>query len=147
MAEGDALVSDALRNLKTAIDEAEARITVDPLPEVVVDPVLLTQVFQNLIANAIKFHKDAPPSINISARREGSDWVFSVRDQGIGIDARHQDRIFQIFERLHPIEEYAGSGIGLSIAKKIVERHGGRIWVESQPGTGSSFNFSISAGP
>ncbi len=146
MAEGGALVSAALHNLKTAIDEAEASITVDPLPELVVDPVLLTQVFQNLIANAIKFHKDAPPSVNISARREGSDWVFSVRDHGIGIEARHQDRIFQIFERLHPIEEYSGSGIGLSIAKKIVERHGGKIWVESQPGTGSSFYFSINAG-
>jgi PAS domain S-box-containing protein len=139
------VVQNALANLKTAIDEAGALITIDSLPTVVVDPVLFTQVFQNLIANAIKFQKGAVPYIHISAVRQGSDWIFSVRDNGIGIPDRHRDRIFHIFERLHSSEEFSGSGIGLAITRKIVERHGGRIWVESQPGVGSVFSFSVSA--
>jgi light-regulated signal transduction histidine kinase (bacteriophytochrome) len=115
------------------------------LPTIVGDPVLLTQVFQNLIANAIKFQKSAAPAIHISAQRQGSEWILSVRDNGIGIESRHLDRIFRIFERLHSIEEYSGSGIGLAITRKIVERHRGKIWVQSQPGIGSTFSFSLAA--
>ncbi len=139
------IVQDALANLKAAIDESHAQISLDLLPAVVVDPVLFTQVFQNLIANAIKFQRNSSPKIHISASREGKEWIFSIRDNGIGIEARHLDRIFRIFERLHSSQEYSGSGIGLAITRKIVERHGGRIWVESQPGIGSTFFFSISA--
>jgi len=140
-----AIVDNALHNLKTAIDESAVGITVDPLPTVVGDPVLLTQVFQNLIANAIKFQKDTTPHVHVSAQRSGSEWIFSVRDNGIGIESRHLERIFRIFERLHSIEAYTGSGIGLAITRKIVERHQGRIWVESQPGSGSIFFFSLPA--
>jgi PAS domain S-box-containing protein len=142
---GDFILQNALDNLKTAIEESGAQITADPLPTIVGDPVLLAQVFQNLIANAIKFRKDAAPAIHVCACRQANDWIFSVRDTGIGIEPRHLDRIFRIFERLHTAEDYSGSGIGLAITKKVVERHGGRIWVESQPGKGSTFYFSISA--
>jgi PAS domain S-box-containing protein len=139
------LLDNALSNLKSAIDESGAQVTSDCLPVVAVDPVLFTQVFQNLIANAIKFQKAPPPSVHISAQREAREWIFSVRDNGIGIEPHHHDRIFRIFERLHPTEQFSGSGIGLAITRKIVERHGGRIWVDSQSGTGSTFHFSISA--
>jgi len=140
-----AILDNALANLKTAIDESDVRITCDVLPTIVGDPVLLTQVFQNLIANGIKFQKDTVPSIHISARRERREWIFSVRDNGIGIEPHHLERIFRIFERLHSIEEYSGSGIGLAITRKIVERHRGRIWVESEPGAGSTFFFAVSS--
>jgi two-component system sensor kinase FixL len=139
------ILDNALANLKTAIDESAARITCDFLPAIVGDPVLLIQVFQNLIANAIKFQKGTAPSIHISARREGREWIFSVRDNGIGIESRHLERIFRIFERLHSIEDYSGSGIGLAITRKIVERHRGRIWVESELGAGSTFFFAVSS--
>jgi signal transduction histidine kinase len=142
---GDSILQNALDNLKPAIEESGAQITADPLPPLVVDPVLLIQVFQNLIVNAIKFRKEGAPSIHISARRDANDWVFSVRDNGIGMEARHLERIFRIFERLHTAEQYPGSGIGLAITKKVVERHGGKIWVESQLGEGSTFFFSLSA--
>lgn len=139
------IVRNALANLKTALDESGARVSVDPLPTIVVDPILFTQVFQNLIANAVKFQRDGSPQVHVSASRQGSEWIFSVRDNGIGIAPHHLDRIFRIFERLHSSHEYSGSGIGLAITRKIVERHGGRIWVESQPGIGSTFYFSIAA--
>lgn len=139
------LLENALTNLKTAIEESGAQITTDPLPTIVADPILFTQVFQNLIANAIKFQKGTAPSVHISVQRQAREWIFSVRDNGIGIEPHHRDRIFRIFERLHNSEQYSGSGIGLAITRKIVERHGGQIWVESQPGTGSTFHFSISA--
>jgi PAS domain S-box-containing protein len=141
----DSVLQNALDNLKAAIDESNAQITVDPLPGIMVDPVLFAQVFQNLIANAIKFQKEKSPPIHISARREADEWIFSVRDKGIGIESRHLNRIFRIFERLHTSEEYSGSGIGLAVTRKIVERHGGRIWVESQPGEGSTFYFALPA--
>ena len=140
-----AVLDNALHNLKTAIDESGARITSDPLPTIVGDPVLLTQVFQNLIANAIKFQKGTGPSVHISARLQDAAWIYSVRDNGIGMESRYLDRIFRIFERLHSIEEYSGAGIGLAITRKIVERHHGKIWVESQPGEGSTFFFSLSS--
>ncbi len=141
--EAGSLLEHALSNLKTAIDESGAQITIDSLPVISVDPVLFTQVFQNLIVNAIKFQKNTVPKVHISALNVAAEWIFSVRDNGIGIESHHRDRIFGIFERLHSAEQYSGSGIGLAITRKIVERHGGRIWVESQPGTGSTFHFSL----
>jgi PAS domain S-box-containing protein len=133
----------ALANLKAAIESAGARVEVGPLPEVTVDPVQLTQVFQNLIGNAIKFHGAEPPRIRISAMRLDRGWQFSVQDNGIGIDPRHCDKIFEVFQRLHTQDQYSGTGIGLAICKKIVESHGGRIWVESKPGEGATFHFTI----
>ncbi len=136
----------ALTNLKAAIEQNSAVVTHDPLPTVMADNLRLVQLFQNLIGNAIKFHFEEPPRIHISAEQKGNDWVFSVRDNGIGIEPQYVERIFVIFQRLHTREEYAGTGMGLAICKKIVERLGGRIWVESQPGLGSTFYFTIPAG-
>jgi signal transduction histidine kinase len=133
----------ALENLSTAIEESGAVVTHDRLPSVVANPSQLIQVFQNLIGNAIKFRSSAPPRIHVSAGRSIEKWVFSVRDNGIGIEANFLERIFKMFERLHSYTEYPGTGIGLTIAKQVVERHGGRIWVESQPGKGSVFFFTI----
>lgn len=137
------IVRGALENLAAAIGESSAEISVEPLPTVYADPGLLTLVFQNLIGNAIKFRGDDPPHVVISAFRQGRDWIFSVKDNGIGINPEHIDRIFRIFERLHGPDVYPGTGVGLAITKKIVERHGGRIWVESQPSQSSTFFFSI----
>ncbi|WP_287587158.1 PAS domain S-box protein [Candidatus Borrarchaeum sp.] len=133
----------ALINLKMAIEESNAVITNDLLPNIMADRSQLIQLFQNLIGNAIKFRGKALPRVHVSARQEGSDWIFSVRDNGIGVDPKYFDRIFDVFQRLHSRDEYPGSGIGLSICKKIVERHNGRIWVESQPENGSTFFFTI----
>jgi PAS domain S-box-containing protein len=138
------ILNHALSNLRVASEENEATITFDHLPIVEVDATQLTQVFQNLISNAIKFHRaDVPPCIHVSAERQGDEWRFSVRDNGIGIAPEHSERIFLIFQRLHTREEYPGTGIGLAVCKKIVERHNGRIWVESIPGGGSTFYFTI----
>ncbi|MGZ7120297.1 MAG: sensor histidine kinase, partial [Methanobacterium sp.] len=131
-------------NLKTNIDENNAEITVDNLPIVIADGSQLVQLFQNLIGNAIKFKKpDEPPKIHISAHKEDNEYLFSVSDNGIGMESQYAERIFVIFQRLHTIDEYKGTGVGLSIAKKIVERHGGRIWVESELGEGSTFYFTL----
>jgi light-regulated signal transduction histidine kinase (bacteriophytochrome) len=105
--------------------------------------VQLTQLFQNLIGNGLKFHGEEPVRLHISANRRDSEWVFAVGDNGIGIDPKHFERIFVIFQRLHSRREYSGTGIGLAICKKIVERHGGRIWVESAPGKGATFYFTL----
>ena len=143
----DALVEQVLSNLKVAITEVNATVTYDGLPTVQADATQLGRVFQNLIANALKFHhKDAPPQVQISAARQDRYWRFAVRDNGIGIDPAYHERIFVLFQRLHTSAEYPGTGIGLAICKKIVERHGGRIWVESAPGHGATFSFTIPAG-
>jgi two-component system, LuxR family, sensor kinase FixL len=140
-----AIVQNAVSNLKAAIDESGAIITVGELPTIPADGGLLTQVFQNLVGNAIKFRRDGPPRVNVSAALIGGNWVFSVSDDGIGVEPQYADRIFRIFERLHPPQKYQGSGIGLAVSKKIVERHGGRMWLDSQRGEGALFSFSIPA--
>jgi PAS domain S-box-containing protein len=139
------VVATAEKNLESAIAESGAEISRDDLPQVLADEGQLAQVFQNLIGNAIKFRREDPPRVHVGARREGNDWIFWVRDNGIGIESEYFDRIFVIFQRLNPREIYPGTGIGLAITKKIVERHGGRIWVESKPGEGSTISFSIPA--
>ena len=136
-------LQDALTNLHTSIGESGAVIQVDPLPTVQADAIQLTQLYQNLIANAVKFRSDRPPEIQIGARREQEAWRFWVRDNGIGIEPQYAERIFMIFQRLHTRKTYPGTGIGLAICKRIVERHGGSIWVESQPGQGSTFYFTL----
>jgi PAS domain S-box-containing protein len=146
LTDGTAVLDRALANLKAAIDASGAVVTHGPLPTVVHDDLLLVQLFQNLIGNAIKFHVEMPPRIHVSAEPKGEEWVFAVRDNGIGIDPQYAQRIFTIFQRLHTNEEYSGTGIGLAICKKIVERRGGRIWVQSQPGSGSTFYFTVPMG-
>jgi signal transduction histidine kinase len=133
----------AIKNLQAAIDESGTRITSDRLPVILADSSQLLQVFQNLIGNAIKFRGSDPPAIQISAVSKGAHWLFSVADNGIGIEPEHAEIVFAIFKRLHTRAEYPGSGIGLAICKKIIERQGGRIWVESQPGRGSTFKFTL----
>ncbi|MBW4562482.1 MAG: GAF domain-containing protein [Mojavia pulchra JT2-VF2] len=135
-----------LSNLRGRIHESGAVITHDPLPTVMADSTQLMQLFQNLIANAIKFRSDRPLQIHIGAERLEDEWLFSVRDNGIGLDPRFSDRIFVIFQRLHTREEYPGTGMGLAICKKIIECHRGRIWVESQLGEGATFYFTIPVG-
>jgi len=132
--------------LQNTIEESGGQVEREPLPTVMGDRTQLGQVLQNLIANAIKFHPvDRPPRVHISARRQDREWVLAVRDNGIGIDPRQTDRLFKHFQRLHTQEEYPGQGIGLALCKKIVERHGGRIWFESAPGQGSTFYFTLPA--
>ena len=134
----------SLLNLRGAIEESGAQVTHDPLPEVMADEMQLTQLFQNLIGNAIKYQKPGIPEVHISAaKNDGEKWVFSVTDNGLGIDPQYFERIFGMFQRLHKREEFAGIGIGLAICKKIVERHGGNISVESEPGHGSTFRFAL----
>jgi len=144
------VMQHVLLNLKVAIEESGAAVTHDALPQVMGDSRQLVQLFQNLIGNAIKFRADQPPQVHISVQQqenhshgEAASWVFAVQDNGIGIEPRYFDRIFLIFQRLHNREEYPGTGIGLAICKKIVERHGGQIWVESELGKGSTFRFTI----
>ncbi len=132
-----------LKDLSVSIQETKARISVGSLPTVFADPVQLGQVFQNLISNAIKFRSAEVTEIQVDARQEKEEWIFSVKDNGIGIESKYFDKIFIIFRRLHSRDKYPGTGIGLATCKKIVERHGGRIWVESGPGNGSTFFFSI----
>ena len=142
------IVADALSNLTGAIDEAGAEIVVDPLPTISCDASQMAQVFQNLIGNAVKFRRTGQrPFIRIAAARGDRAWTLSVQDNGIGIDRKYFDRIFQMFQRLHTRSEYPGTGIGLALCKKIIERHGGRIRVESEPGRGTTFAFTIPDGP
>ena len=145
----DRIARDAVANLAGTIAESGAEVVVDPLPTLLCDASQLTQVFQNLIGNALKFRRAGTrPGVTVSARRGDGAWIVSVRDNGIGIERRHQERIFQMFQRLHARSDYPGTGIGLALCKKIVERHGGRVTVESEAGRGSTFSFSIpDAGP
>jgi len=138
-----ASLARALANLRASQESSGAVITHDAMPRVTADGAQLSQVFQNLIGNAIKFRGEGPPKIHVGAETTGTVWAFTVKDNGIGLDTQYADRIFMMFQRLHNKAEYPGTGIGLAIVKKIVERHGGRIWVESEPGKGATFGFTI----
>jgi len=137
------LLDRTVENLRSVISETGAIITHDPLPAISADDTQLLQVFQNFIQNAIKFHRDEQPRVHVSAVKDKNEWVFSVKDNGIGIELQHLDRIFKIFQRLNKTAEPEGTGMGLAIVKKIVERHRGRVWAESEPGKGSTFYFTI----
>ncbi len=142
-----ALLADVLADLGPALDESGAKVTCDALPHVVADPVQLGRVFQNLIANAIKFRGPEAPCIHISAEAHANEHVFSVADNGIGIDPSQHQRVFALFQRLHSPAEYRGLGLGLAIVKRIVEVHGGRIWLDSTEGCGARFFFSLPSDP
>lgn len=137
------MVDQVLDDLKTTVRDAGASVTCDPLPVVMADPGQLAQLFQNLLSNALKFRGAAAPRIHVSARQSGNEWIFSVQDNGVGIPEKHLDAVFLAFRRLHERDRYPGSGIGLALAKKIVERHRGRIWVESEPDHGSTFYVAL----
>lgn len=141
--DSEEVLSRTVENLASAISETRADITHDPLPRMAADTTQLLQVFQNLIGNAIKFRSDKPLRIHVSATANNREWIFSIRDNGIGIDPQYSEKIFMIFQRLNKRSEYDGTGMGLAIVKKIVERHGGRVWVESTIGEGSTFYFTI----
>lgn len=143
----NSVIREALLNLKALIEDSGAVVTHDPLPNVAAERTQLLQVFQNLIGNAVKFRSKEAPAIRVSAEQQGTHWLFAVADNGIGIAPQYKDLIFVIFQRLHAREEYSGNGVGLAICKKIVEHFGGRIWVESDPGHGSIFRFTLPASP
>ncbi len=140
-------MEQAVRNLQAAVLENGAEVKWDGLPVIKADASQLAQVFQNLIANAIKFHGPEKPVIQIKAEKKDHEWVLAVSDNGIGIPAESWEDIFVIFRRLHTRVEYAGNGIGLSICKKIIERHGGRVWIEAQAQPGTCFKFSLPMEP
>jgi light-regulated signal transduction histidine kinase (bacteriophytochrome) len=142
---GDKVLNSALTGLRHSIEETGAVVTRDAIPDLMADEVQLSQVFQNLIANAIKFRGEDPPLIHISAELNNEEWVFAVSDNSIGIAPENLEKIFGIFKRVHSKTDYPGCGIGLALCKKIIERHGGRIWVESEPARGSVFYFTIPA--
>ena len=137
------VLKDALFNLQEAIKESNAVITYDEMPILKIDKTQFIQLFQNLLSNAIKFRSKEPPRIHIGVSKINDEWIFSVKDNGIGIESKYFDKLFNIFYRLHTKEEYPGTGIGLPICKKIVQRYGGKIWVESEFGKGSAFYFTI----
>lgn len=139
------VLQQALMNLRADILVGEAEVTHDPLPTVPGNASQLVRLFQNLIGNGVKFRGDAPPRVHVSARRDDGLWEFTVSDNGIGIDPRHFEKVFGVFQRLHSQEMFPGNGVGLASCKVIVERHGGRIWVESAPGEGSVFHFTLFA--
>ncbi|HEV2478803.1 MAG TPA: ATP-binding protein [Puia sp.] len=139
-----AIIRDVLKNLAASIQDSGAMILVDEMPQLTADPDQMLRLFQNLIGNAIKFRKEgATPVINIHARRDDAHWLFSVQDNGIGIDRQYAEKIFVAFKKLHNNARFEGTGIGLAIVKKIVERHGGKIWFESEPGQGTTFYFTL----
>ena len=140
----DKALKEALTNLRTTIEESGAIVTHDLLPDITTDDTQLAQVFQNLVGNAIKYRSAEIPHVHVSAAKNGgNEWIFSVRDNGLGIDPQYFERIFVLFQRLHGQKEFKGTGIGLTICKKILERLGGSIWVESQPEKGSTFHFAL----
>jgi light-regulated signal transduction histidine kinase (bacteriophytochrome) len=139
----DDALAMAVQNLKIAIEESGGRVTHDPLPTVMGDAVQITQLFQNLIGNALKFRRDVPPEVQVGVTGNETHWMVSVADNGIGMEPAYYDRIFLIFQRLHERGKFPGTGIGLAVCKKIVERHGGTISVASEPGRGSTFTFSL----
>ncbi|MDF9747048.1 PAS domain-containing sensor histidine kinase [Natrinema salsiterrestre] len=141
----NAILEDVLENLQIQIEESDAEITSEDLPDVSGDANQLRQVLQNLLSNALTYSGDDPPRVHVGAERRGDEWVISVRDEGIGIDPGDHDRVFTVFDRLHSREEYDGTGIGLALCQRIVERHGGEIWVDSEPGDGSTFSFTLPA--
>ena len=143
----EVILNKVLSGIKTVIKENDATISHDHLPEVMADSTQIGQVFQNLIINGIKFHGEETPKIHISAEKKENYWVFSVQDNGIGIDPQYSERIFEIFKRLNSRDRYPGTGVGLAICKKIIERQGGCIWVESELGKGSTFYFTLPINP
>jgi chemotaxis family two-component system sensor kinase Cph1 len=139
----EAVLMRVLANLGQSLAECDAAVTHDVLPSVLADAGQLEQLLQNLVGNAIKFRSDKRPEVHIGVEAQAADWLFSVRDNGIGLDPRFANRIFEMFQRLHSVGKYLGSGVGLAICKKIVERHAGRIWVESTEGQGATFYFTL----
>ena len=144
--EAGAVLTNALANLESSIAETGAQITSAPLPRIRIYEFQLEQLFQNLIGNAIRYRGSDPPRIHVAAERQGREWVFSVQDNGIGIDPKYKEQVFGIFKRLHTAAQYPGTGMGLAICQRIIERLGGRIWVESEPGRGSTFFFTVPHG-
>jgi light-regulated signal transduction histidine kinase (bacteriophytochrome) len=138
-----AALSRALANLEVALRESGAEVTRDALPIVQADPFQLVLVFQNLVSNAIKFRDGRAPRVHVAAQRDRAAWVFRVSDNGIGIDPRRAREVFDLFRRLHPRERFPGTGVGLAICERVIRRHGGRIWVESHPGDGATFSFTL----
>lgn len=141
------VLKETLFNLSMALEESGGEVTHDPLPTIYADDTQMAQVLQNLISNALKFHGNEAPRIHVGAKLDGDRWLISVSDNGIGIEDQYCEGIFEIFQRLHNRDTYPGTGIGLAIVKKIVERHGGRIWVESLPEQGSTFHFTLTKSP
>jgi chemotaxis family two-component system sensor kinase Cph1 len=139
----DIVMGTVMSDLANSIEEAGATISYDHLPTVKADQTQMVQLLENLIANATKFHSEKPPVVHVSAIKVGPFWQIAVRDNGIGLDLKFKNRIFEMFQRLHTRDEYEGTGIGLAICKRIVERHGGQIWVESEMGEGATFYFTI----
>ncbi len=142
-ADAEQSLDKALGNLEAALQENNASVTHTDLPRVRIHHVLLEQLFQNLIGNSIKYRSSDPPRIHVAARRQGNEWLFSVQDNGIGIHSRYQEQIFGLFKRLHTFAKYPGTGLGLAICQRIVQRAGGRIWVQSEPDQGSTFFFTV----
>jgi len=138
------ILDDVRENLQVTIEENDVMIEAEPLPRVQGDPDQLRQVFQNLLDNAIEY-SDVQPTVRVTAERNGTDWIVSVEDEGIGINPEQQEEIFEVFQRGHSRSEGNGTGIGLALCERIIERHGGDIWVESEPGEGSTFSFTLSA--
>jgi len=139
------ILRNTLASLEVAVEESKAMISHDPLPTIICDEAQVGQLFQNLLSNAIKYRDGRVPEVHVSSKREGESWVFSIKDNGIGIEPQYAERIFVVFQRLHTRDKYPGTGIGLAVCKKIVERHGGSIWVESNLGQGATFYFTIPA--
>ncbi|SDR32401.1 sensor histidine kinase [Natronobacterium texcoconense] len=141
----EAVIDDVLQDLDVRIEETDAEITTESLPTVQGDASQLRQLFQNLLSNAIEYSGEGVPRVTISATREDDEWMVSVSDEGIGIDASDTDRVFEVFQRLHSHEEHEGTGIGLALCKRIVDKHGGDIWLESEPGEGTTISFTLPA--